>query len=313
MSAKVRHWADLGEVTFVAGTRLLFAVHRWLGNWPFRLCLLPVVLGYWALHAPARHASVDYLRRWQRTFAAAGPRPSSFRHFLRFADVLLDKLRAVSGRYPLEQIDVHGFAPVAECFARGQGALLVTAHVGCLELCQAAATAVPQLRITVLVHTRHAEAFNALLGSLRPDSSLRLQQVTELGPASAVDLAARVARGEFVAIVGDRVPVGAGRIARADLLGESAAFPVGPWVLASLLQCPVFLLSCVGRAQGGYRVQMEKVAERIVLPRRDREAVLAECVRNYAEWLQRLIASAPYEWFNFFDFWSQRGHESRSR
>ena len=39
-----RHWAELGETTFVAGTWFLYAVHRWLGRTPFRLCLYPVVL-----------------------------------------------------------------------------------------------------------------------------------------------------------------------------------------------------------------------------------------------------------------------------
>ena len=39
-----RHWAAMGESTFVAGIWLLFAVHWLLGRTVFRLLLWPVVL-----------------------------------------------------------------------------------------------------------------------------------------------------------------------------------------------------------------------------------------------------------------------------
>jgi predicted LPLAT superfamily acyltransferase len=306
VSATARHWADWNEVTFVAGIRLLFGVHHHLGRWPFRLCLGPVILAYWLLHAPARRASRDYLERWNRVFG--GPRLSSLRHFLHFGDVLLDKLRAVSGDFPQGEVMALGVEAVRPLLESGRGGVMITAHIGCLELCQAAAAWVPTLRLNVLVHTRHAERFNALLRQLQPQSTLRLLQVTEVDPATAADLAARVAGGEFVAIVGDRVPVGGGRTMTATFLGADADFPIGPWVLASLLRCPVFLLSC-HRRQGerAYRLLLEPLAEVIELPRAARAQRLQGWVQTYADWLQRQLADAPYEWFNFFDFWSQRG------
>ena len=58
-----RHWAQIEEVSFVAGMRLLFWLARVLGRWPFRAVLYPVLLWY-ALAKPwARAASKDYLRR----------------------------------------------------------------------------------------------------------------------------------------------------------------------------------------------------------------------------------------------------------
>lgn len=308
MSAPSRHWAELGEVTFVAGIRVLLAVRRRCGLWPFRLLLWPVVLFYWLVHGSARRASRDYLQRWSTHFGR--PAPGSLRHFLRFADVLADKLAAVGGGYPLARVRNEGLQHARRCFAEGKGAVLITAHVGCLELCQAAAEQVPELRITVLVHTHHAEAFNHLLAELRPDSRLRLLQVTEVGPATAMDLADRVARGEFVAIVGDRVPVGGGRVVEASFLGAPAAFPVGPWVLAGLLGCPVMLLSCIGDGSG-YRLRLTPFAERLQLPRGQRQAVLQAWVEQYVQWLQQLVAERPLEWFNFFDFWSQRVESAR--
>ena len=68
-SASAPHWAAIGETTFVAGIRLLCAVERWFGRWPFRLCLAPVVLCHWLFNRTARQASADYLQRMQATCA----------------------------------------------------------------------------------------------------------------------------------------------------------------------------------------------------------------------------------------------------
>ena len=47
MSGRGQHWAEIGESTSVGGILLLCAVHRWLGRWPFRVCVYPVVLVHW--------------------------------------------------------------------------------------------------------------------------------------------------------------------------------------------------------------------------------------------------------------------------
>ena len=58
-----RHWAQIEEVSFAAGIRLLFWLGRVLGRWPFRVVLYPVLLWYAIAKPWARAASKDYLRR----------------------------------------------------------------------------------------------------------------------------------------------------------------------------------------------------------------------------------------------------------
>ncbi|GIX34856.1 MAG: hypothetical protein KatS3mg126_0635 [Lysobacteraceae bacterium] len=226
-----------------------------------------------------------------------------------FAEVILDKLLAVCGRFPKERIDCVNIRDVADCLERGSGGLMITAHVGCLELCQVAAEQVAGLRLNVLVHTRHAERFNELLSRLGPRRNVRLLQVTEIGVHTAADLADRIAAGEFVAIVGDRVPVGGGRVTVRPFLGVPAPFPQGPWILAALLGCPVFFISCLRHPENaGYRIDASLVAERVFLPRKQRDDALVPYIDAYARWLEHLVAIDPYQWFNFFDFWRQPAH-----
>jgi predicted LPLAT superfamily acyltransferase len=299
------HWARIGESTFAAGIWFLYGVHAVVGRRLLRPLLWPVVLVYGCTQGRARRASLDYLRRMQAAHGVIGGEPG-WRHWLRhlmsFAETLLDKLLATSGRYAWTQVRTEGQEQVDALLAQGRGALLVTAHVGCLELCQALATQLPQLRLTVLVHTRHAERFNAILRRLNPASRIELLQVTDVSAATAVELERRVRAGEFVAIAGDRVPVDGGRVARVPFLGAPAAFPVGAYVLASLLACPLLLLGCV-REGGGHLVRFELLANCVQLPRAGREQALQQWAGLFAGGLEALLVRAPYDWFNFFPFW----------
>lgn len=305
------HWADIAESTSVAGVRFLGGVHRWLGRWPFRACLYPVVLCHWLGNTTARRASLQYLRRLQ-AYAGVFPRApgamASLRHFFMFAETLLDKILAMGQRYPPERVVTHRDVMLA-MVAQGRGGLIITAHIGCLELCQALADRVPGFRLTALVHTAHAARFNRLLDRLDPGNGVRLLQVTELGPATASVLAERVAAGEFVAIAGDRVPLHGGRSVQAPFLGHPAPFPIGAYALASALGCPVFTMACT-HSGDGYEVRFEPFAESIRLPRGSRDAALAEHAGRFAQWLERQIVRAPYDWFNFFPFWDQVTHDA---
>ena len=310
MNAAPRHWAQIGESTFAAGIWLLYGLHALTGRRVLRLALWPVVLFYACTQPAARRASLDYLQRMQAAHGVPGTAPGArhwLRHLMAFAETVVDKLLATSGRYRFEGVRVEGQEHVQALADRGQGALLVTAHVGCLELCQALAARLPGLRLTVLVHTRHAERFNRILRRLNPASPVRLLQVTEVSAATAVDLAQRVAAGEFVAIAGDRTPVGGGRTVQALFLGSPAAFPVGAYVLASLMQCPLLLLGCI-REGDGHVVRFEPLADRIVLPRAGRDAALAGWAAVFARRLEALLVRSPYDWFNFFPFWASAQH-----
>lgn len=305
------HWADIGESTSVAGIQFLCGVHHWLGRWPFRLCLYPVVLFHWLGNATARRASLQYLQRLQAhagVFEQAPGWRQSLRHFRYFAETLLDKLLALGRRYPLAKVDLQRDVMLSQV-ARGEGGVIITAHIGCLELCQTLADYVPGFRLTALVHTAHADRFNQLMQRLDPNGQVELLQVTELGPATAVMLAERVARGEFVAIAGDRVPLRGGRSVRAPFLGHQAPFPIGPYVLASTLGCPVFTMACL-HAGDGYVVRFERFADSIKLPRGSRDTALAEQAARFAQWLEFQVSGAPYDWFNFFSFWDQVPHDA---
>ena len=301
-----RHWAQMNEFSFVAGMRLLYWLARLFGRWPFRLALYPVALWYLVAKPSARAASRDYLDRMARFNPAlkihSGPL-GVLRHFVSFGESILDKMLLWNGSFDAGSVSFHGLEIIVEQIAARRGGILICAHLGNLELCRVLARRQPGLKLTVLLHTRHAARFNRLLAQLNPESELNLMQVTELTSATAVLLAEKVARGEFVAIAGDRVPVTAnGRVAAAKFLGATARFPVGAYVLADLFRCPIYLLFSL-RAERGWEIHFEPFRDSTELPRQERDEALAALVADYADRLEYFCQRAPLEWFNFYDFW----------
>lgn len=243
------------------------------------------------------------------------------RHFAAFAETILDKMLLWGGLYPLERVRFHGIEAMNRHIAEKRGTLLICSHLGNLELCRVLSRQRSDLKLTVLVHTKHAQAFNQMLGKLDPASQLNLLQVTEMNPATAMLLSERIAQGEFVVIAGDRVPVSPNpRVAMANFLAEPAAFPIGPYVLASILQCPLYMLFCQNN-DGQPEVFFEPLRDSVRLPRRrnakpdsadnpTQEEVLQQLVAEYAARLEAHCLRAPLQWFNFYDFWQLAQLES---
>jgi predicted LPLAT superfamily acyltransferase len=297
------HWAQLFERGSLWGLRFSALVFRRLGRRGCLVMLAPVVLYFFMTGRAQRTASRDYLAR------VLGRRPGwfdGFRHFMDFAERALDNLAAWIGATPAGALDLAEAEALQRIAADPQGGLLVVSHHGNPELVRALVDNGLRERLSVLVHTRHAENYNRILSEFRPEAASRLIQVTEIGPDTAIHLKTCVERGEWVAIAADRIPVlSRGRVSRVPFLGAPAAFSHGPWLLAALLECPVYLLFCRRTGPGRWQVSLDRFADRIVLPRGNRDGALTACIERYAERLATECRKAPRQWYNFFDFWAE--------
>jgi predicted LPLAT superfamily acyltransferase len=228
----------------------------------------------------------------------------SLRHFLTFGECLLDKALAWSGALALDGVQIHGFESLRAQLAGGKGALILVAHLGNMEVSRALARRNPGIRLTVLDHTKHAPKFNRLLATLNQESQADLIQVTDMTPSTAVMLSERIARGGLVVIAADRVPVSAEpRVVAVPFLGECAPVPIGPYVLAGLLKCPVYLLFCL-RLVDGFHLFIEPFLETVHLPHVGREATLKKAAALFATRLEHYCRLAPLQWFNYYEFWA---------
>ena len=303
---RAKHWTDLGERGSDWGPALMGFIYRTLGRTACLGALAPVILFFYITGASQRRASLDYLRR---VWAASGRRGKpghihALLHFFAFGESLIDKFAAWLGNIDRSQIDAMDGAQV-EAFRRDpRGAVIFSAHFGATEVIRALAAHHMRRRINVLIHTKNARHFNDLIKKFAPQSRVALVEAGNFDVATAVNLSAAVERGEWVVIMGDRMPVTkTARSVTVNFLGAPAQFPQGPYLLAAALRCPTYMLFC-SKEEGRHRIHFSHLSDAVTLPRRNRMAGLQAIVQNFACVLEERVKAAPYQWFNFYDFWA---------
>jgi predicted LPLAT superfamily acyltransferase len=120
----------------------------------------------------------------------------------------------------------------------------------------------------------------------------------------ALRLKERVEAGEIVALLADRVGLG-DRTVEVEFLGGKALLPAGPYILAAILACPVYLTFGLFHDPNRYDLFCEPFAERIQLARRARQADARVYAQRYAQRLEHFCRLAPDNWFNFHQFWKE--------
>ena len=253
-----------------------------------------------ATSGPARAASRDYLGR------ALGRPPTTrdiARHFHSFGRAILDRVLLLGGRDAAFQIHTKGLETVLDILARGQGCILLGAHLGSFEVLRAIARQAP-VPVWALMYRRNAGALTPLLDRLAPALTERVLEIGDT--ASMIQARECVERGEIVGILADRAPPGPHlnhRMVHVPFLGHPAAFPSGPFVLAATLAAPVVLFHAVRTGPQTYDVAFQPFADQIVLRRATRADDLRAVIARYATALERGCRAHPLQWFNFFPFW----------
>jgi len=309
---KTQHWSNKSELGTALGIKALLTIYSFLGRPIFNL-ILRFVMGYYYLTgSDVRKASEQYLAQMKHYNKQRGVPPqkkhTSYEHLLSFGQTMLDKLAAWKGDIPIKDLTISGSDVFDDVIKQKQGIILLGSHLGNIELCRAMSRRHKHLKINALVFTEHAERFNTVMKTVNPKSELNLIQVSEMGPDTAIKLQQKIEQGEWIVIVGDRTSVTKEkRVIWADFLGKPAPFPQGPFMLASVLKAPVFLLFGLRdehKKKPHFNVYFEHFRNKIVLPRGQREEALQDIVQDYANRLEHHAINAPLQWYNFFNFWN---------
>ncbi|TNF35216.1 MAG: glycosyltransferase family 2 protein [Gammaproteobacteria bacterium] len=299
--AQAHHWSEQEERGSYLGMRFSIACYRLFGRRAMNALLVLIVSYFFLTNRPARQASRQYLQR----LAEPGYEPTlwhSFRHFLAFGESIVDRLAVWSGDIQRSDTDFRSRETLLAQARSGRGGILLTSHLGAVDICRGIADET-SIKLNVLVFDRNARQINRALQHANPRSTLELIPIDRIGPDTAILLSEKIARGEFVAIAADRTsPASAHRVSQVPFLGFPAPFPQGPFILAALLECPVYLLFALKHGKQ-YRISLEPFADILPLPRRERAVLLERYAARYAERLAAHCRRTPYQWFNFHDVW----------
>ncbi len=291
------------------GRLLLLRFMTWLSLTLGRRLTRPVVYGialYFLLAVPAaRAASRSYLQR-------VTGRPASWRqmygHILAFASTIHDRVYLLNDRHDLFEIHTYGEELFQDPEACNGGLMIFGAHVGSFEVLRTLARKNTARRVCAAMYPENARHLNSMLARV---NARIIDDIIPLGRLDAIfTLNEQIQAGAMVALLADRA-VGPDAHLPVPFLGEPAPFPMGPFKLAAIVRRPVYFMTGLYRGGNRYDIHFERLADFDHIAPGQRDAAIEAAIRRYAELVERHCRLAPYNWFNFYDFWNGIPRASR--
>jgi predicted LPLAT superfamily acyltransferase len=286
--------------------RLMRALATFAGRRATRLLLHPIVCAF-ILDRRTRHHSARYLARALGRTTTWG---DVYRHLLTFAATVLDRVYLLQERFDLFRFEASGVETILEPFAQGEGVLAFGAHLGSFEALRMIGHE-KGLRVAMIMYEDNARLINETLAVLAPRAELH---TIALGRIDAM-LAIRhwLDEGGVAGLLADRSLPGNSQRSKAialPFLGAPAYFPDGPFRLAAMLRRRVVFMAGLYRGGRDYDLRFVELADFSDLPGAGaagagaRDVAIRAAIERYVATLEGLCREAPYNWFNFYDFWA---------
>lgn len=293
-------WRERPERSNMLMLRVMTWISLRLGRRAGRGVLYGIAAYFLVANPAARRASRDYLGRVLSLPASSVGWRRSFLHFLSFASTIHDRVYLINDHFDLFDIRIHDQHLIASMTGGKEGVFLMGAHAGSFEVLRAVGRKQPGLRVAMVMYEENARKLNAALGAINPVAQ---QDIIPLGRAdSMLKVNELLTAGSVVGMLADRC-LNNDTTRSVSFMGEPAEFPVGPFRMAAILRRPVVFM--IGLYGGGnrYDIHFETLADFSSIPAGGRDAEVKAAMARYAQLLEQYCRSAPYNWFNFFDFW----------
>lgn len=302
------HWSKMKERGSMLGIEVLVFIYKVFGKGFFKICLTPVMFYFYLTGTNARHATWYYLDNFhssqnQPTKKGWLKFKEGFKLFFSFGLSILDKFDAWLGKVNIDDIEIVNEEAYQQLL-NANGAVIFSAHLGNMEVCRAIfSNGEHKRKLNVITYNAHTPSFNNFLKKVNADAAINFIHINNFGPDDTIKLKQKIEDGEAVVIFADRTSVNnPNSVNFAPFLGEKAPFAKGPFALATVMDCPVFTMFCI-KENGCYRTYIDKFADPIKVKRQQRNEYFNELTTRFANSLEKHVLLAPYQWYNFFNFW----------
>lgn len=313
------HWTEQKEVIKTnKPLKLLLLLLKHIPGVFVRALIYPVSFFYYVFVKEARKSAEEYQKQL-RDFTGRNipPRISPYKQILSFALCVLEKMEGWLGKIKFSKIQYHNddISSILELLKQGKGAMLITSHLGNMELMRSLSDYNVQLvgrevPVYVIMDMDVNSNFSQTLKSVNPKVSFNVINSNQIGPDSMVTLMEAVEQGALVVVAGDRTsPKSKEKVLRINFLGKEASFPYGVFLIPALMKVPVYFMfglrSKLSIFNPKQNVYIEKCHTDFNCSRTEREERIIQCCGEFVARLEKYCILYPYQWYNFFDFWQE--------
>ncbi len=228
----------------------------------------------------------------------------TFYHFYSFANSICDKFAAWQGRIGINDVILKNedFL-LKELVNPAKGQIILVSHFGNIEITNAISENFDGFILNALTYDKNSKNFNQVLNSIQK-TKIKFICVEELNIQSMMELNNLLLAGEHIGIMGDRIPIHNSKKSKVTFLGKDAYFPQGAFLLSGLLDVKISTLWCQ-KIDGKYEIELCHLCDGIKLLR-DKSASIKPYLNAYVKELEKRCIKTPYQWYNFYDFWSEK-------
>lgn len=282
------------------GNAFLRVVSRYVGRGATYFCLAFITPYFYWFAPRAKHASLEFFRAVRPDQGFFRRRVDVLQHFFTFGMVLLDRLFQSFQADPVFRLDVRGRELFDRAAARGNGLVLLTAHVGGWDLSTRVLAGNPQGKSSVIAEFVAAGPMTSDQTVRRNDKDLVTRASVHNERLPILAYKEMLDQGQVIGMMGDR-PLSK-KLVLVPFLGRLAAFDLTPIKLAQSVGAELLFTFAFKTGYGSYELVLEKAPP--VMPGLDKDEAAEFVVRGYAEALERHLKRHPHQWFNFYPFFS---------
>ncbi|MFN8155045.1 MAG: lipid A biosynthesis acyltransferase [Bacteroidia bacterium] len=278
------------------GYRIFVVVLKTLGVRPAYYLLWFVSFYYLLFSRDSNHAILEVYRKHLK-FGVLRSRFLLWKNYRLFGQSMIDKIVMMSGVRNRFTFEFEGEDYLHEMVKAGKGGMLISAHLGNWEIAGFLLKRIPAAINIVMYDAEHEKIKNYLEGVTGKRNMNVILVKEDLSHIYAISAA--LSRNELVCMHADRFLDGNRNLVH-TFMGEAAAFPQGPFLLASRLDVPVTFVFAVKESAMHYHFSATKPVNYHLT---DRKAGMMQALSKYVDVLEKQLRRYPAQWFNYYPFW----------
>ena len=277
-----------------------------------RILAIPVGFFFWLISGPERKAIKTYLKK-----ICPDKKPYTLPLFLAFSITIIEKVESWAGKIRLGKIHFQqdDITTIWKELEQGKGALLICSHLGNMEMLRAIADygdigVSRKVPVVSIVDFAVTAGFNKMIEDANNSSMHNIISAYDIGPDTMLMLQEHVAKGGIVVIAGDRSSADTpDRNYAIDFLGSKAQFPQGPFIMASLLDCPSYFVFAARRkplsVSAEYNMHIHKTSVEFSGTRAEKKLKIRQMAEEFVACLEKYCNKYPLQWYNFYEYWEK--------
>lgn len=254
------------------------------------LCIIPACL----LFRESRTIIYRYFRERHGYGVLKAAWKTYVNHCL-FSQVVIDKFAMYAGRK--FNTETEGYDNFLRLAKEEEGFVQLSSHIGNYEIAGYTLVAADK-PFNALVFSGEKQSVMDSRQQLFSDTNIKMIPVSnDMSHLFLINQA--LENGETVSMPADRV-FGSQKTITVNFLGRPAAFPLGPFSVATIRGLDVLAVNVMKTSLKSYKIYVTPLRYSKEAPRKQQ---MEELATAYVAELERMIRMYPAQWYNFYEFW----------